>query len=66
VDAAEWTSWSDVQRTFPSTDLVGRLGVFNIGGNKLPGDRAHRIQVAQSLHPTRVDAFGVQQRGLEA
>jgi mRNA interferase HigB len=30
----QWTSLVDVRGTYRSTDLVGRLTVFNIGGNK--------------------------------
>jgi mRNA interferase HigB len=33
VEAATWANWSDLRRTFPSADQVGRLTVFNIGGN---------------------------------
>jgi len=31
---AGWRSLEDVRRTFPTADSVGRLTVFNIGGNK--------------------------------
>ena len=30
----DFESFSDLRRTFPSVDKVGRLTVFNIGGNK--------------------------------
>ena len=30
---ALWRTFVDVRHTFPSADLVGRLTVFNIGGN---------------------------------
>ncbi len=33
MGAADWTSWNDLSRAFPSADLVGRLVVFNVGGN---------------------------------
>ena len=33
VSTADWRSWDDVKRVFPSADLVGRFVVFNIGGN---------------------------------
>ena len=33
VEAAGWTGWEDLKRTFPSADRVGRLTVFNVGGN---------------------------------
>jgi mRNA interferase HigB len=29
-----WESWSELRTAFPSADRVGRLTVFNIGGNK--------------------------------
>jgi len=32
--AADWGSFADLRRVFPSADQVGRLTVFNIGGNK--------------------------------
>jgi mRNA interferase HigB len=31
--AARWNSLEDIWRTFPATDLVGHLAVFNIKGN---------------------------------
>ena len=31
--AAEWTSLQDVRRSYPSTDMVGNLAIFNIRGN---------------------------------
>ena len=33
VSTADWRSWDDLKRTFPSADLVGRFVVFNVGGN---------------------------------
>jgi mRNA interferase HigB len=33
VEAARWSNAEDLKRTFPSADLVGRLVVFNVGGN---------------------------------
>jgi mRNA interferase HigB len=33
VEAASWSDWEDLRRTFPSADRVGRLTVFNVGGN---------------------------------
>jgi mRNA interferase HigB len=33
VEAASWDGFGDLRRTFPSADQVGRLTVFNIGGN---------------------------------
>jgi mRNA interferase HigB len=34
VSEASWRDWDDLRRTFPSADRVGRLTVFNIGGNR--------------------------------
>ena len=34
VKRSVFESFSDLRLTFPSADLVGRLTVFNIGGNK--------------------------------
>jgi mRNA interferase HigB len=31
---AQWSSFVEVRRTFPSADLVGKFTVFNIGGNR--------------------------------
>ena len=31
---AEWENFSDVRRAFRTADRVGKLTVFNIGGNK--------------------------------
>lgn len=31
---AEWNSLEDIRRTFPATDLVGPLAIFNIKGNR--------------------------------
>jgi mRNA interferase HigB len=33
VAAARWSSWDEVRQTFPAADLVGRLAIFNVGGN---------------------------------
>jgi mRNA interferase HigB len=30
---AEWTCLEDVRKSFPATDVVGVLGIFNIRGN---------------------------------
>lgn len=30
---AQWSSFVDARRTFPSADLVSKFTVFNIGGN---------------------------------
>jgi mRNA interferase HigB len=34
ANAASWQSLNDVRATYPQADLVERLTVFNIGGNK--------------------------------
>jgi mRNA interferase HigB len=31
---AHWQNFAELRDDFPNTDLVGRLTVFNIGGNK--------------------------------
>jgi mRNA interferase HigB len=31
---ARWKNLEDVRRAYPSTDMIGRLAIFNIGGNK--------------------------------
>ncbi len=33
TSAAEWHSLEDVRAVYPHADLVGRLTVFNMGGN---------------------------------
>ena len=34
VKHTKFNSFAEVKQTFPSTDQVGKLTVFNIGGNK--------------------------------
>lgn len=34
VKGARWTSFADIRSDYPSADQIGRLTVFNIGGNK--------------------------------
>ncbi|MEB3197836.1 MAG: type II toxin-antitoxin system HigB family toxin [Candidatus Sericytochromatia bacterium] len=34
VSQASWSNFVELRQTFPSADLVGRLTVFNLGGNK--------------------------------
>ena len=34
VKHSKFNSFSELERTFPSADQVGKLTVFNIGGNK--------------------------------
>ena len=31
----EFSSFADLRKTFPSADQVGKLTVFNVGGNKV-------------------------------
>ena len=33
VNEAKWRNFAEVRADFPAADLVGRLTVFNIGGN---------------------------------
>ena len=33
ANAAEWTSLEEVRKSFPATDMVGNLAIFNIRGN---------------------------------
>jgi mRNA interferase HigB len=35
VTAAEWASFAELKRTFSHADQVGKLVVFNVGGNKV-------------------------------
>ena len=34
AEKANWSKLSDVREDFPSVDMVGRMAIFNIGGNK--------------------------------
>ena len=34
VETASWRDFADLRRTFPGADQVGRLVVFNVGGNR--------------------------------
>lgn len=34
VSLANWRDFSDLRQTYPSADQVGRLVVFNVGGNR--------------------------------
>ncbi len=34
VKTSRFSSFTDLRRTFPSADLVGKFIVFNVGGNK--------------------------------
>jgi mRNA interferase HigB len=34
ASAAEWRSLEDVRQTYPASDIVGMLAIFNIKGNR--------------------------------
>jgi mRNA interferase HigB len=34
ANAADWSCFADVRSTFPDSDLIGEVLVFNIGGNR--------------------------------
>lgn len=34
VKAAQWRNLEDIRQTFPATDMVGHLAIFNIKGNR--------------------------------
>ena len=34
ASAAEWQSLKDIRLTYPATDMVGALAIFNIQGNR--------------------------------
>ena len=34
ASAAEWRNLEDVRQTYPATDMVGMLAIFNIKGNR--------------------------------
>jgi mRNA interferase HigB len=34
ASAAEWRNLDDVRQTYPATDMVGMLAIFNIKGNR--------------------------------
>jgi mRNA interferase HigB len=34
TEEAQWQNIAEIKQVFPAVDLVGRLMVFNIGGNK--------------------------------
>jgi len=34
VNAAEWTSLEDIRKSYPATDMVVDLAIFNIHGNR--------------------------------
>jgi mRNA interferase HigB len=34
ASAAEWRNLEDIRQTYPATDMVGMLAIFNIKGNR--------------------------------
>ena len=34
VQQAKWSSLEELRQTYPATDMVGRLAIFNIKGNR--------------------------------
>jgi mRNA interferase HigB len=34
VEEADWTNFSQLHATFPAADIVGRLTIFDVGGNQ--------------------------------
>lgn len=34
AESAEWSSLQDIRQSFPATDLVGHLAIFNVKGNR--------------------------------
>lgn len=57
---ARWSSLEDVRKTFPATDMVGRLAIFNIKGNHYRlivrmEFRARRIYVKEFLTHAEYD-----------
>lgn len=34
ISHSKYASFTEIKKTFPSADIVGKLTVFNIGGNK--------------------------------
>ena len=45
---AQWRSLEDIRVTFPATDMVGSLAIFNIKGNK------HRLIVRMMFQYRRI------------
>ena len=44
ASAAEWRNLEDVRQTYPATDMVGMLAIFNIKGNR------YRLIVRMAFH----------------
>ena len=48
AEFADWSSLQDIRLSFPATDLVGRLAIFNIKGNR------YRLIVRIEFHSRRI------------
>ena len=46
--SAEWRGLSDIRKTFPVTDIVGHLAIFNVRGNR------YRLIVRMAFEAQRV------------
>lgn len=66
---ARWETWADVKASFGDADKVGRLVVFNVGGNKYrivcqikfrPGNHA-RVHVRHVFDHKKYDSWSKSQ-----
>lgn len=48
ASAADWQALADIRRTYPATDMVGDLAIFNIRGNR------YRLIVRMAFRTKRV------------
>lgn len=48
AEFADWSSLQDIRLSFPATDLVGRLAIFNVKGNR------YRLIVRIEFHSRRI------------
>ncbi len=58
--AATWQSLDDVRKSFPATDMVGKLAIFNVKGNHyrliVPMEfRSQRIYIKEFLRHAEYD-----------
>jgi mRNA interferase HigB len=63
ASTAEWTNLTDIRKTYPATDMVGDLAIFNIRGNHYRlvvrmAFRAKRIYVKEFLTHADYDKGG--------
>jgi mRNA interferase HigB len=63
ASTAEWSSLTDIRKTYPATDMVGDLAIFNIRGNHYRlvvrmAFRARRIYVKEFLTHAEYDKGG--------